>query len=208
VRRDAGRPDPAEEDLLIPDDLDPSPNGRLQWLLTELAPLVRRDVVVSVHVWDRPVAVIRAPIDRIETRDDEIAYVHLDDSPQGTKVILIADEVQSAEIDPYEQRDLRIVLLGGMVIIRDQSPVARLTHWQRQIEAACAQGDPVARLGRLRLLAALVRADWEETPPGQIRDQLEVLLGEVKRLTSKGGFTPREPEPPEGDDLDDPDWSW
>ena len=120
-------------------------------------------------------------------------------------MIVAADRLHRYGIDPLEPRDLLIERTDSRITVRDSSPIAKLTFWRRSFEAARHEPDRQARLGRLRLLAAMAQSDADECDDPPIRLEFDVLLLDLRREIRVLGWPPPFGEP-EVSDPDDPDF--
>jgi len=110
-------------------------------------PLVGQPVIITLERPDGPWVVIRATLEKVTTLDDALAYLWLDDQPQGTRVVLPAKHLGPVQIDAYEPRDLRIEYPGAAVVVCNTSPLARLGHWRRENERTRSVARPEVASG-------------------------------------------------------------
>jgi hypothetical protein len=177
-------------------------------LLEALMPFVGGEVIAKVRIGDHgPVAIIRAVLDRVETRDSKVAYMHFDESPQGIKIVVPAQHLIAVEPDRYDPEATQVTYVNGAVTIKSMRPQDRLEHWKREVDAAAGYRDRQQRDGRLRLLGAMVAAEADAVEDDDVLRELSLLLLVIDdHLAKEGPFHVRD-EPPEVDDISE-DWEW
>jgi hypothetical protein len=141
----------------------------------QLHDLISKPVVATLVVPAGPMALIRGRLESVQLIEEDLAHLHFDDSPRGTRVVLSSDGLSSIRRDA-EQPDRLTINYGpgnGHVSFRDMSHDARVSFWRRSIHAARRHEDRQARYAALRLTEQMLTAEAAEA--GALHDLLPGL---------------------------------